>query len=177
MLDAADEAAQTQADEAKAQGVTVKPGAPDAGRVSAQAVALAAMLGSGLAIAAGRKAMQAYTPGASAAAVSAAVSEYVGSLTDASLRDTLGAGVSFGQSAGRIATLQAAPAAARYAASEILDANTCDSCAAEDGYEFADLAEAEDAYASGGYVGCEGGLRCRGIIVTIWDDSALSQAA
>jgi hypothetical protein len=177
MLDAADEAAQTQADEADAQGVTVDPGAADTGRIAAQAAALAAMLGAGLAIAAGRKAMQAFTPDASPAEVRATVSEYLGSLTDASLKDTLGAGLSFGQSAGRIATLQAAPVAARYAASEILDASTCDACLDEDGYEFADLSGAEAAYASGGYVGCQGGLRCRGIIVTLWDDSSLGQAA
>jgi hypothetical protein len=81
------------------------------------------------------------------------------------------------QNAGRLAVLHEAPAAAVYAASEINDANECAACAEIDGTQFADLAAAEEAYSSGGYVGCLGGLRCRGVIVTVWDAAAIPVAA
>jgi hypothetical protein len=74
-----------------------------------------------------------------------------------------------------VATFDAAPTATYYA-SEILDANTCERASAEDGTAFGSLADAEDAYASGGYSECEGGLRCRGIVVAVWSDAA-KQAA
>lgn len=177
MLDVADEAAKAQAAEAKAQGVTVAPGSPDTVRISADAGTFAALMGAGLVASAARKALQTWGPGATPVDVGASVRSHLTSLTDASLRDSLGAGLSSGQNAGRIATLRAAPAAARYAASEILDDNTCEACADVDGTEFASLGDAEENYATGGYVDCLGGLRCRGIIVTIWDESSLSQAA
>lgn len=54
-------------------------------------------------------------------------------------------------------------------ASEILDKATCGPCRAIDGTEFDTLAEAEAAYPSG-YVSCEGGSRCRGVLVFLYDE-------
>lgn len=50
-------------------------------------------------------------------------------------------------------------------ASEILDGNTCRSCAAIDGKEYATLEEARADYPSGPYARCDGGARCRGTLV------------
>jgi phage gp29-like protein len=175
MSELADEAAAQQAGEADAQGVSVDVGVPDHGRLAATAVVVAAALASSLADGSARKALQAWTPTASPNDVTSAVGLWMDSLTDASLRDQLGGGLSLAQGAGRGATLMAASDAglnATYYASEILDANTCDPCQAEDGQAFGSLDEADATYGSGGFVDCEGGLRCRGIVVAVWDESA-----
>lgn len=177
MAAVATQAASEQAEEAGAQDVDVEPGEPDEERMSAVATTIAALMGSGLAGAAARKALQAWTPQATPDTVTSTVAEHLESLTDASLRDQLGAGLSTAQNEGRIATLQQAPQAAAYLASEILDKATCKNCQGIDGHRFDSLAEAEAAYANGGYSECQGGLRCRGIIVTVWDESALEDAA
>lgn len=179
MHDLADDAAQQQSDEADRQGVSVPVGKPDNSRLTAAAAVVAAALASSLTDGATRKALQAWTPGASSADVVDAVGSWMDSLTDASLRDQLGGGLSLAQGAGRGATLAAAAdkgLGATYYASEILDSNTCSECQAEDGHQFDSLADAESAYASGGFVDCEGGLRCRGIIVTVWDDAQAEAA-
>jgi hypothetical protein len=179
MVGLADEAAQMQADEADRQGVSVPVGVPDQDRLAASAAVVAAVLASSLVDGSTKKALQAWTPGATSADVVQAVGGWMDTLTDASLRDQLGGGLSLAQGAGRGATLMAAADAgmgASYYASEILDGSTCGPCQAEDGHQFDSLDEADAAYASGGFVECEGGLRCRGIIVTVWDD-AKAQAA
>lgn len=51
-------------------------------------------------------------------------------------------------------------------ASELLDSKTCGPCAAVDGTTFADLSEALTYYEElGGYLDCEGGPRCRGMLI------------
>lgn len=174
MHDLADEAADQQAGEAGKQGVKVPTGAPDKERLSSAAVVIAAALASSLVDGSTRKALQAWTPDAKPSDVTGAVSDWMGTLTDAGLRDQLGGGLSIAQGAGRGATLDAAAMAgwgATYYASEILDGSTCDACQEEDGMQFESLDEANAAYGSGGFEDCEGGLRCRGIIVTVWDDA------
>jgi hypothetical protein len=66
--------------------------------------------------------------------------------------------------------LDAAPRA-RYVASEINDRNRCDPCDEIDGTEFAELADAFAVYGAGGYVECEGGVRCRGTVRAVWPGS------
>lgn len=46
--------------------------------------------------------------------------------------------------------------------------HNCDPCAAIDGTVFDSLEEASEAYAGGGYVDCEGGPNCRGVIVAVY---------
>lgn len=58
----------------------------------------------------------------------------------------------------------------KLAASEVLDKNTCDPCRAIDGHVYDTILDAQLAYATGGYAGCKGRLRCRGILVTKWRD-------
>lgn len=177
MADLAAQAAEQQAAEADAQGVTVEPGEADGDRLAMYAAAVAAIIGSGLANAAGRDALRRLTPGADGKAVAAQVDEHLAGLSDAYLTDQLGGAMSAAQNEGRMATLNGAPDPEILAASEVLDSNTCPSCAAIDGHQFDTLAEAEAAYANGGYSECDGSLRCRGVLVAVWDASTVEQAA
>ena len=173
---AADAAAQ-QADEADAQGVTVDPATPDESKLAAYAVAVAAIMASALANAAGRDALRRYTDGATGDDVADAVDDHLGSLSGAFLAEQLGGAMSAAQNQGRIDTIAGGPDPEVLAASEVLDTNTCPSCAAIDGHVFDTLTEAEAAYAAGGFEGCDGGLRCRGILVAVYDATSVDQAA
>lgn len=57
-------------------------------------------------------------------------------------------------------------------ASEVMDSNTCGPCEEIDGREYENLDEAEEDYPQGGYVDCEGGLRCRGTLVAEYGPAA-----
>lgn len=164
-LDAADEMRR----EASKQGVTVSGEQIDTDHLSGLAAAVASLVASSAAIAAGREGLRIWAPGATGASVADRVDDHLRSLSDSYLRDQLGNALSAAQNHGRQAILSAAPPA-RYFASEILDSNTCVNCQAIDGFEFADMSEAEQAYVSGGYQECLGRLRCRGIVVAVWDD-------
>lgn len=127
----------------------------------------------------GSRAMRGLQPGKAAkdqqGAVVGDVSAFLDTLSTTSLRDQLGGALTAAQNAGRVAVLQAAPASAgtaKYVASEILDVNTCAKCQDEDEHQFASLAEAEQAYPSGGYLECQGDLRCRGTVVAVWGESS-----
>ena len=55
--------------------------------------------------------------------------------------------------------------------SEVLDGNQCGPCARIDQTEWETLEEARQFYPEGqGYVNCEGGNRCRGTLVFVWED-------
>jgi len=58
-------------------------------------------------------------------------------------------------------------AGAWYYASELLDRNTCTPCAQVDGREYATWADALVDYPTGQYRLCEGGTRCRGVVVMV----------
>lgn len=64
------------------------------------------------------------------------------------------------------------PKPAYHYSSELLDGNTCSSCAKIDGTEWTDLSDARKAYpGGGGHVNCAGGPgRCRGTLVHVWED-------
>jgi hypothetical protein len=165
------------ADEADRQGITVPDDLTvDTGRLTTVAETVAGLLAAGLAAAAGRRAAQVATPQATGAQVADIVSDHLASLSDTFLRDQLGGALSAAQAAGRFTVLDAAPPAL-YAASEVLDANTCGPCEQVDGYVFGSLDDAQAAYAGGGYIDCEGFLRCRGIYVAVWDEAAAPAAA
>jgi hypothetical protein len=157
--------------EADAQGVTVPEPMFDAQRLTEVARVTAALLSDSLAGAAGKRAVQVAVPGMSGADVAAKVDEHLAGLSDAFLRDNLGSALSTAQNAGRLAALDAAPTATYYA-SEVLDQSTCEFCAAIDGHQFESLSDAAAAYTNGGYVDCAGFLRCRGIMVAVWNEPA-----
>jgi hypothetical protein len=171
MEDLAELAAQQMAAEAASQGVDVDPEAADVQlqRLTEIGLAVAAIIAAGLAAAAGREALRVWRPGESGAAVGAMVRAHLESLSDAFLRDQVGGAMSTAQNYGRAGVLDVAPEAT-YVASEVLDKGTCVPCLELDGTEFADLAAAREAYASGGYVECKGRLRCRGVIVALWNE-------
>ena len=164
----AEQAQAEQEREAKAQGVSLT-GNPTLDLVALTAFggAMAALLVRAWASGAARKAVQLMQGGVSKAAVLAGVSTHLGTLTDAQARDAASAVMSYGQGQGRASVLATAPEGT-YTASEVMDAATCTACAAIDGTTFPTLEEADSAYASGGYSDCQGGLRCRGIVVTTW---------
>jgi hypothetical protein len=171
MVDLAAAAGQQMADEAASQGVQVEPPPVDEDRLGQIAAAVAAIVAAGLAAAAGREALRVWRPGEPGRPVAVRVRDHLESLSDAFLRDQLGGALTTAQNEGRFATLAAAPEA-EYTASEVLDKGTCEPCLELDGTTFTDLAEARAAYASGGYVGCLGRLRCRGVIVALWNGDA-----
>jgi hypothetical protein len=76
---------------------------------------------------------------------------------------------------GRAAVGRGGPVPSRVYASELLDGRQCGPCEAVDGREYASLEEALVDYpAAGGYVHCEGGPRCRGTLVFVWDEAVAS---
>lgn len=69
---------------------------------------------------------------------------------------------------GRTHALTALPAPTEVYASELLDRSTCGPCAVVDGHVYVNLEAALVDYpGAGGYIGCEGGARCRGTLVLI----------
>jgi hypothetical protein len=170
----AQQAAAALVAEAADQGVTIGLDRVriDAAQLGGVAQARSGVASSYLAQQAGSKALQVYDPTpAGFAAAADEVDRYLASLSDATLRDQLGAALTAAQNHGRIAVLEAAPESAgtaRYVAAEFLDKNTCENCRKIDGTEFGDLAEAEAAYPTGGYSACLGLMRCRGTVVPVW---------
>ncbi len=76
---------------------------------------------------------------------------------------------------GRFTAMEAAPVSKCYA-SEVLDQSTCDPCLLIDGKEYDSVAEAMLDYPTGGFFGCEGWERCRGLAVAIFTDEQATLA-
>lgn len=160
------------------QGVSIVA-APVAGVLAADLAAAAgvtaALLAAGLAAAAGREALRVWAPGDSGREVAGRVTEYLESLTDATLRTELGGAIWGAEGEGRFATLQLAEEQDKapdwYEASEFRDVNACEPCKDVDGKRWESLADARAAYPYGGYVGCLGRYRCRGGAVPVWEGS------
>jgi hypothetical protein len=168
-------AAQAMTAEAASQGVTIDPAKVKMPPLSQIASGRASLAASYLAQQAGSRAMRSVQPAVPAAkqaeAAALDVAGFLDDLSTRNLRDQLGGALTAAQNAGRVAVLEAAPASAGqavYTASEILDGNVCDRCRTEDGHEFGSLAEANAAYPTGGYINCQGELRCRGTVVAVW---------
>lgn len=179
LVAALERAAQTAAgrmrQEAAAQGVTIPrrlsaASGPWSPRLLAVAKATAAVVAGGLVMAAARAVLRVFTPGRSVTEVTAAVRTHLEGLSGQYVTDQLGGALTAAQNAGRLAAVEAAPVEPELRASETLDKNTCAPCQEIDGRLYADLAEATEAYANGGYNGCLGGLRCRGIVFASWGD-------
>lgn len=168
MKQAADAGARTAVAEAAAQGVAIALPEIDVAALEQMATAVTEVMGQATAATAAREALRltGSTGDVDAAAVAADVGAHLDGLSDVWQADQLGGAIADGVNAGRAAVFATAPATltATYRASEVRDKNTCAPCLAIDGHVFADLAEAETAYASGGYRDCLGRLRCRGVI-------------
>lgn len=132
------------------------------------AVATAALLGSELARSAAVEALRLYTPDAVGRQVADGVKSFLRGLKGRFKKDQLGGALHRAQNTGRIAVLEEAPTA-RYFAEERGDRNTCPPCEDIDGKELDDLDAVRAAYGTGGYIRCEGGIRCRGTVVARWE--------
>jgi len=175
VADMAEEGARQVVEEAAAQGVKVRKPRLDRSLRNAFgselvgiAAATAALLAADVAASGGREALRLLVPGADGEGVAGKVVTFLKGLKNWFRRDQLGGALHRAQNAGRIATLQAAPTA-RYFATERNDANRCPPCAEIDGTELADLAAVQAVYGTGGYLRCEGGVRCRGTVTAVWD--------
>jgi len=173
MSEAADAGAATAVAEAAYQGAVIAAPVIAEARLVAMASAVAAVMGQATAAAAGREALRLVgsTRTPSGADVAAGVRVHLEEMTGTWPQDQLGGAISDAVGGGRAAVFAAGVDSGyepTFYASEVLDRNTCTRCLAFDGHQFEDLDEAEAAYPSGGYTGCRGGLRCRGIIVAEW---------
>ncbi|KAF2774624.1 hypothetical protein [Streptomyces sp. OM5714] len=173
----AEQAGRTQQAEAEAQGVTVPEWSLDDEAVTAAAFrdrirqvarTTARLLGSGLVSSGVRAAMRLFGSG-SPQQVAGQVDDHLAGLSDASVREAVGGAMSAAQNEGRMAVLAVAPPGT-YTASEALDKNSCQPCREVDGTRYASLADARSAYPTGGYTDCQGGSRCRGFIVAVWNE-------
>jgi hypothetical protein len=98
-------------------------------------------------------------------------------LSDAPLEDYARTGSTAAYGAGRQAGARDLPKPARIYASELLDGNTCGPCSIVDGKEYATVEESLEDYPTGRYRFCEGGPRCRGTRVFVWETEALPTEA
>jgi hypothetical protein len=155
--------------EAAAQGVTIDLAKVQLnhGRLRQIAAARAALAGQQLANAASRRALQVVTASAGTDAARQVTAELAG-LSPNPLADQLRAAMHSAANEARFAVLDAGPEAV-YTATELADdPNCCQPCQDVDGQQFASLEDARAHYANGAYIGCLGGLRCRGTVVASW---------
>lgn len=156
--------------EARRQGQDITAGAPDHGMLRSMATLAAGVLGRQLALAGMREAVRTWqTQGADVRAITAQVETVVRGAPTGGALPMLSGLLSRAQSAGRYATMVAAPVA-KYYATERYDKSTCGPCAKIDGKELPTLNAAMTAYGSGPYLYCEGLWRCRGTYVAVWPE-------
>jgi len=177
MIRYAREAGEAQQAEAEAQGVTVPEWSLDDEAVVAAAFrdrirqvarTTARLTGANLVASGVRRAMRLFGSG-SPDQVAAQVDEHLADLSDASVRQAVGGAMSAAQNEGRMAVLAVAPPGT-YVSTEALDKSSCGPCREVDGTRYASLAEARAAYPTGGYTDCQGGDRCRGFVVAVWNE-------
>lgn len=84
------------------------------------------------------------------------------------IEDTARQAANVAHGEGRAAGQAALPAPREVYASELLDSSTCGPCAELDGRTYDSLESGLVDYpGAGGYIGCEGGARCRGTLVLV----------
>jgi HK97 family phage portal protein len=132
------------------------------------ATVTASLLGSGMAASAAREALRVMRPGATGRSVATTVGNALRAAKNWFRRDQLGGALHHAQNVGRLAAIEAGPPGAVITATEVHDDNRCGPCGAIDGTQFASLHDAEAAYGTGGYINCDGGIRCRGTVVATW---------
>jgi hypothetical protein len=182
LVEVASKAADLMRAEAAAQGVHIPATVAAAGgdrvaraakatlaRLAKLATRTAAVMASGLSYAAAREALRVWAVDTPAEQVAASVKDHLESLSDAYVAEQLGGALTAAQNEGRMAVMAAADREPKVVASEVLDRNTCEACQKIDGHQYPSLAAARQAYANGGYSGCQGRLRCRGIVVARWE--------
>jgi hypothetical protein len=135
-----------------------------------RAVATVSNLAKGLCAAVSKLVLRLWGTQPSGDAMASEVREFIAGLSDRALRDELGGALTNAMNQGRFTALLRSNAATWYA-TERNDPNACGPCRRIDETQFATLAAAMAAYPTGGYKDCEGGVRCRGGVVPVWDQS------
>lgn len=163
--------------EAGAQGVSAPE--PDLDPVDEvldqRAGATATLLARSISEAGGRHALTLAGGSLSNEAVAEGVRDHLEGLSTAYLEQRLGGAVTSAQNYGRSAAFREAETisdGASYYASELLDNATCPPCEEIDGHQFESLEDAEANYPTGAFVHCEGGERCRGAVVAVYEESS-----
>lgn len=166
-------AAQAATLEALEQGLALPTPDDDVLRalLSDHVTAVVRQAANGVSLAAQRKGVQ-LVGGRTPAQVATEVVSYLQGLKHAWTTDQLAGAVQASQNLGRFTVWEGVPEEhpATWYASELLDSNTCDPCAAIDGREYGSLEEAMADYPSGGFMDCDGGPRCRGTVVAVFDE-------
>lgn len=157
--------------EAKAQGVT-DAAVPDLDEVkenlTARAQAIDVLLTRAISEAGARKATKLAGGALGPDDIANEVGDHLRSLTNTFLEEEFGGAVTQAQNDGRRSVLnQEEPSSIH--ASELLDKNTCSPCAQIDATEYKTMREAEADYPTGGYIECEGGGKCRGTLVGVYE--------
>lgn len=167
----ATEAAHKVVREGMSQGAELEPHTPKRSEMADLAAVTTALIGSSLALSAGREAMRVQSAGMSGTQVADLVGQYLSTLT--APKAELGGALTGAQNQARIETMRRGPEAALYA-DERMDANTCKNCREINGRWIGNtsdgvaMAEVERLYPQGGYVDCLGRSRCRGTITGLW---------
>ena len=172
-------AAKQAAKEAAQQGVTITAVAPSSAQLEGLAESTASLMASELATSAGREAARVAggTATPSADVVVAHVEKFLQGLSTAGPAAHLGGALAAAANQARHGTFTAGPKC-ELIASEVRDSNTCSSCFEIDGHSFGysddpdAVAAASAAYPTSGYIGCEGGERCRGALIARYEVQA-----
>lgn len=158
-------------EEAGRQDVTVRPVVPARAQVSSTAAGVTAMMAGSVALTAGAEALRIWTPGASPNRVADQVDDFLDDLSDSRFAAALGWALCDVATATRLATFGTGPPADLYA-DEQLDGNTCGPCRDINGTWLGATDDPDSAtpqlYPTGIYIGCEGGIRCRGTVAPVF---------
>lgn len=158
--------------EAATQGVEVATVHLPPATFEATAQVVAGLLADELRITAARAALHTAST-ATPDEVAQAARVALDALSDAGTRRQLGGTLHGAMNAARYVTLRHAPVGAIYA-SEVNDRNTCVPCREVNGRWLGNTNDPAMAYALypdgayGGYIGCLGGINCRGTITGVW---------
>lgn len=171
-------AAKQAVKEAAKQGVTIQAVAPSSAQLEGIAESTASLMASELATSAGREATRVAggTATPNADVVVAHVEKFLQGLSTAGPAAHLGGALAAAANQARHGTFTAGPRC-ELIASEIRDRNTCGPCDEIDGHSFGfsdnpdAVAAASTAYPTSGYIGCEGGERCRGALIARYETS------
>lgn len=138
--------------------------------LSSTAQVIVSTLASGLCGAVARLVLRRWGANTDPDSMATEVREFIDGLSDRALRDELGGGLTNAMNRGRFAAQLRSNAATWYA-TERNDPSRCRPCNDIDETQFATLAAAMAAYPTGGFINCEGGVRCRGGAVPVWEAS------
>lgn len=175
--DVIDHGAETVRAEAAAQGHTLADAdlADARATVAATAEGKATLLARSLSQSAASRALGVGVGALSPDEAAAQVREHLEGLAGADADYELKGAVSTAQNTGRFTQMREAPDATRFYASAVNDTNACGPCSETDGVEYPSIDELErDFPGLGGYVGCEGGERCRCTGVMVLPEAAPS---